>query len=303
MLTLFKSVVRGYRRLAARVVSPQSCPICLDDLPVIGLFESTPETPETHVKLTCRHKFCTPCLLQYVQMKLQARLVEDDQWICPVVECKALLRDDDIAAIGGSELVATYKKTLQRLRDEKNPNARWCPQRNCGELIMCDPDQRNFTCPKCDTKGCFRCRGVAHRFWFCMRSDDPSYLEWERGVGARRAVRECPRCRMRIWKTEGCNHMTCTHCRHEYCWICDAPWHPSHYNCSELRLLSIWRVGRHVDQALRCAGAVAALLIVCIYGFYAFLGAWMACRVATEVLIFLITNARVVFGRLRAPPP
>ncbi|KAJ0400931.1 hypothetical protein P43SY_006614 [Pythium insidiosum] len=92
------------------------CPICLDDLPVIGLSESTQQTPETHVKLACRHKFCTQCLLAYVEMKLKARQVEDDQWICPVVECKATLHDDDIAAIGGSALLTNYKKTLQRVR-------------------------------------------------------------------------------------------------------------------------------------------------------------------------------------------
>ncbi|KAJ0389850.1 hypothetical protein P43SY_012026 [Pythium insidiosum] len=116
MQSLFKSVVRGYRRLAAHIGPAIRCPICLDDLPVIGLPESTQQTPETHVKLACRHKFCTQCLLAYVEMKLKARQVEDDQWICPVVECKATLHDDDIAAIGGSALLANYKKTLQRIR-------------------------------------------------------------------------------------------------------------------------------------------------------------------------------------------
>ncbi|KAJ0399593.1 hypothetical protein ATCC90586_004764 [Pythium insidiosum] len=292
MQSLFKSVVRGYRRLAAHIGPAIRCPICLDGLPVIGLPESTQQTPETHVKLACRHKFCTQCLLAYVEMKLKARQVEDDQWICPVVECKATLHDDDIAAIGGSALLANYKKTLQRIRDEKDPDARWCPRPNCGELIMCDPTERNFTCPKCDTKGCFRCRGNAHRFWFCTRAEDDSYLAWERGVGSRRAVRACPRCRIRIWKTEGCNHMTCTQCRHEYCWVCDSPWDPSHYACAEIPFLSNWVAGRYIHQALGYMGIAVTTYIICRFGFFAFVGSLFALRVTTDLTDWAIATAR-----------
>lgn len=116
-------------------------------------------------------------------------------------------------------------KLLWLLQDEKNPSARWCPRAGCDELIICDSNV-NFTCPKCKAVGCFQCRGFAHRFWFCRAQVDPSYLAWEKSVGQWNAVRGCPRCRMRIWKSEGCNHMTCTHCRHQYCWVCGSNWEP-----------------------------------------------------------------------------
>lgn len=111
------------------------------------------------------------------------------------------------------------------LQDEKNPSARWCPRAGCEELIICDSNV-NFTCPKCKAVGCFQCRGFAHRFWFCRAQVDPSYAAWEKSVGQWNAVRGCPRCSMRIWKSEGCNHMTCTHCRHQYCWVCGSNWEP-----------------------------------------------------------------------------
>ena len=34
-------------------------------------------------------------------------------------------------------------------------------------------------------------------------------------------VKQCPKCREGIEKTEGCAHMTCR-CRHEFCWDCGA---------------------------------------------------------------------------------
>lgn len=110
-------------------------------------------------------------------------------------------------------------------QDEKNPSARWCPRPGCGELIICET-MDDFMCPKCQAVGCFRCRGFAHRFWFCSGEQDSSYTTWERSVGNARAVRACPKCNMRIWKSEGCNHMTCTHCRHQYCWVCGTVWDP-----------------------------------------------------------------------------
>ena len=37
-------------------------------------------------------------------------------------------------------------------------------------------------------------------------------------------TKQCPNCGSPTEKNEGCNHMTCKRCRHEYCWICMKPW-------------------------------------------------------------------------------
>jgi ariadne-1 len=33
-------------------------------------------------------------------------------------------------------------------------------------------------------------------------------------------TRKCPACTARIEKNQGCNHMTCRQCKHEFCWVC-----------------------------------------------------------------------------------
>ncbi|GAB9468752.1 hypothetical protein Gpo141_00006059 [Globisporangium polare] len=67
---------------------------------------------------------------------------------------------------------------------------------------------------------------------------------------------------MRIWKAEGCNHIKCTGCRFEFCWVCAGVWRSSHYACYERRLnglnlrnpLPVGQQLRHVGQEMRVLG-------------------------------------------------
>ncbi len=43
-------------------------------------------------------------------------------------------------------------------------------------------------------------------------------------------VKNCPKCRARIEKDGGCNHMTCQTCNHEWCWICNGRYYSGHYD-------------------------------------------------------------------------
>lgn len=37
-------------------------------------------------------------------------------------------------------------------------------------------------------------------------------------------TKRCPKCSASIEKNQGCMHMTCSNCRHEFCWLCTGDW-------------------------------------------------------------------------------
>jgi len=102
-------------------------------------------------------------------------------------------------------------------------------------------DGRRMACGKCSHVFCGLCRNPwmyesrRHEGTSCKayRRQLPSSMtgsdltSWE-------GTRACPRCRVRTYRIDGCNHMTCP-CGYEWCYICECRWSRPHYACVERR--------------------------------------------------------------------
>lgn len=54
-------------------------------------------------------------------------------------------------------------------------------------------------------------------------------------------TRPCPKCDVPIEKAEGCNHMVCHNCHHEFCWICRQDWNMHSTNTGGFFRCNIWK--------------------------------------------------------------
>ena len=94
-------------------------------------------------------------------------------------------------------------------------------------LTFCCLDQSSFfTCVNCKFKTCFQCREATHAPLTCEQNQaflraqlaptDTKSLMW-----MSKNTKRC-RCKVMIEKNNGCDHMTCSQCRAEWCWLCGA---------------------------------------------------------------------------------
>eukprot|EP01017_Pseudomicrothorax_dubius_P022885 TRINITY_DN24668_c0_g1_i1.p1 TRINITY_DN24668_c0_g1~~TRINITY_DN24668_c0_g1_i1.p1 ORF type:complete len:221 (+),score=5.91 TRINITY_DN24668_c0_g1_i1:373-1035(+) len=73
---------------------------------------------------------------------------------------------------------------------------------------------------------CFRCSNPWHPGQKCeavIQKDFMDYLQ-------RNDVQTCPKCKSKVEKAEGCNHMTCTICKYQWCWLCSGKYTRFHYS-------------------------------------------------------------------------
>lgn len=86
-----------------------------------------------------------------------------------------------------------------------------CPQTNCRGFI--EPGNTgNDSCPVCQTHVCLMCREQRNETHVC----DPNILSNIAMLSA--DSKPCPSCGAQIQRSEGCNHMFCTHCRTHFHW-------------------------------------------------------------------------------------
>lgn len=112
-------------------------------------------------------------------------------------------------------------------------NIKWCPAPSCSRAIEYPAGgAQDVTC-SCGNRFCFGCERVAHRpvpcdlveKWMAKNASESENANW---IMANTKV--CPACKVPIEKNQGCNHMVCRMCKHEWCWlckVCEAPSLPS----------------------------------------------------------------------------
>lgn len=90
---------------------------------------------------------------------------------------------------------------------------------------------------ECGTLVCLRCKNLGHEPLDCKW-----FEEWDSSLEKvmdtlnndwkKKNTKPCPKCKTDIEKNQGCMHMTCAKCRHEFCWLCLGDWR-GHSACNK----------------------------------------------------------------------
>jgi len=211
------------------------CGICFDGM-----------TPESSLRMPCGHVFCKPCWTDFCSNAIQDGPACVQNTTCPQASCnelvtevemKACLDEDDAMNDGSNnetELLQKYFTYQLRSFVESNKLTRWCPGKGC-EFVACATSpaclesiqDRTTQCVSCTTSFCVVCGEEPHAPCACKEVrlwKDKCRNESETANWILANTKSCPKCVSRIEKNQGCNHMTCGRCSHEFCWICMGDW-------------------------------------------------------------------------------
>ncbi|CAA6669891.1 unnamed protein product [Spirodela intermedia] len=191
-----------------------------------GSFEGCSICREKHssqiLKINCSHKFCSPCLITYVQGKLQASQVpvrcshSGCQYYISSAECQSFLPIDCYESFERT-LVEAEAHRLERIR---------CPFLSCSAWLAPTPfsvgessssysNSSCIECPECSRLVCFDCGVPWHISMTCgeyqsLPQDERDEVDITMSVITQdNNWRCCEQCRRIIERTQGCYHMTC----------------------------------------------------------------------------------------------
>ncbi|XP_072029298.1 E3 ubiquitin-protein ligase RNF217-like isoform X3 [Amphiura filiformis] len=148
---------------------------------------------------------------------------------CPSYACKKYLSREEIAY----HLDHASRDKFYRFILEANcePHMKTCPRCNFvatvdKELVgkkTLSPLEAKVICEQCDLDWCFPCHAPWHDGLTCKEfwKGDRLLKDWakERHLGIVNA-HKCPKCRVFIQRSSGCDHMTCSRCGTEFCYQC-----------------------------------------------------------------------------------
>ena len=173
--------------------------------------------------LNCKEIFCDYCYYNYLKETIKSGKTKIN---CP--NCNKNLKEGfiiqklyEIQKDRNKESIKTInilKKNILRKEILQDKNSRFCPEINCESYAKRKNEYDNFVKCKKGHKFCFNCGKKWHENKKCNNEEEISEL-FEKYKKIYH-LKECPNCKIMTLKNDGCNHIKCTYCRIDWCWIC-----------------------------------------------------------------------------------
>jgi hypothetical protein len=201
------------------------CPICIEEV----------EPGNGYIFEECSHSYCINCLKSYLKNLINEGRVLDIK--CPTPKCGTGIDYYQIKNFLDEETFSKYEEFNFLMTLKSDPSVRWCPNpKGCGNAMCREQGNTNnkAVCDKCNFEFCFECceewhSGTCEEYqqWKIEnKKTDIKFSEWTKNNN----TKKCPKCKIIIQKNDGCNHMTCTHCNYQFCWLCGGKYSDNHFS-------------------------------------------------------------------------
>uniref|UniRef100_A0A8D2J5I4 E3 ubiquitin-protein ligase RNF217 n=2 Tax=Varanus komodoensis TaxID=61221 RepID=A0A8D2J5I4_VARKO len=191
-----------------------TCRVCLEEKPLKPL-------------PCCKKPVCEECLKRYLSSQVQVGQTEIP---CPITECNEHLDETTILFNLPHDDIIKYKYFLELGRIDSSTKP--CPQckhfttfRKRGHIPTPTKMENKYKiqCPTCQFVWCFKCHSPWHEGVNCKeyKKGDKLLRHWANEIEhGQRNAQKCPKCKIHIQRTEGCDHMTCSQCNTNFCYRC-----------------------------------------------------------------------------------
>ncbi|XP_028295438.1 E3 ubiquitin-protein ligase RNF217 isoform X1 [Gouania willdenowi] len=199
-----------YTEQAEAEPEPRTCRVCL-------------ETSTLAALPCCSKSVCEECMKLYVSSQVTVGKVHIP---CPITECSGSLEEGLVTSHLANRELAMYQYFLEL--NQLDSSTKPCPQCHHFTTLKAQNPRSSehkykIQCSNCQFVWCFKCHAPWHNGIKCReyRKGDKLLRTWASVIEhGQRNAQKCPQCKIHIQRTEGCDHMTCTQCNTNFCYMC-----------------------------------------------------------------------------------
>lgn len=161
------------------------------------------------VELPCNHKFCKTCIGKY----WNAKISEGHTKLQCANGCELVLDPFLQTEVITLENLELLKYNIKKVKAVGNAIV-VCEA--CSSETKITPEMDSIECSQCKAEICTKCGYTSHEYQECDQ-----YILSKAGVNkelSSNMSKCCPKCHFIITKHKGCDHMTCSRCKHEFKW-------------------------------------------------------------------------------------
>ncbi|KAI0873145.1 hypothetical protein GGS24DRAFT_490992 [Hypoxylon argillaceum] len=166
---------------------------------------------ENPIQTRCGHTYCLDCFENLClsaptkESAVKIRCVGDSARCDAVLDLPQL--QEHLSSTAFEELLEKSFASYARLHPDI---LKYCPSPGCDYVYRANGPVKTQTCRGCLVPVCTSCHAL---------HDGLSCAEYKDKLKREMGIKDCPKCKTPLEKTEGCNHMTCR-CGAHICWVC-----------------------------------------------------------------------------------